>query len=335
MRIAVFSTKSYDRESFAAANEGGRQQFTFLEPRLTIQSVKLAAGFDAICCFVNDQLTGEVLDALAAGGTRLIALRCAGFNQVDLVAAERLGLPVVRVPAYSPYAVAEHTVGMILTLNRKFHKAYNRVREGNFALEGLLGFDLHGRTVGVIGTGKIGAVVTQILGGFGCEVVAYDVYKNPECAARGVRYLNLMDLFCYSDIITLHCPLTPETRHLIDEEALRRMRRGVMLVNTSRGALIDARAAINALKSGHLGYLGLDVYEEEADLFFEDQSSRVIQDDIFMRLLSFPNVLITGHQAFFTRNALEKIAEVTIENLTAFEEGRPLVNQVRLEQVKA
>jgi D-lactate dehydrogenase len=223
---------------------------------------------------------------------------------------------------------------MILSLNRKFHKAYNRVREGNFALEGLLGFDLHGRTAGVIGTGQIGAVVTQILTGFGCEVIAYDVHKNPDCEALGVRYLNLMDLFCYSDIITLHCPLTPETRHLIDEEALRRMRRGVMLVNTSRGALIDARAAINALKSGHLGYLGLDVYEEEADLFFEDLSGRVIQDDIFMRLLSFPNVLITGHQAFFTRNALEKIAQVTLENLTAFEEGWPLANRVSLEQVR-
>jgi D-lactate dehydrogenase len=335
MRVSVFSTKSYDRDSLAAANEAGRHQLTFLEPRLTIQSVKLAAGFDAVCCFVNDQVTAEVIEALAAGGTRLIALRSAGFNHVDLAAAERLGLPVVRVPAYSPYAVAEHTVGMILTLNRKFHKAYNRVREGNFALDGLLGFDLHGRTVGVIGTGKIGAVVTEILAGFGCHIVAYDVHRNAECEARGVRYLDLMDLFCYSDIITLHCPLTPESHHLIDEEALRRMRRGVMLVNTSRGALIDASAAINALKSGHLGYLGMDVYEEEADLFFEDLSGRVIQDDIFMRLLSFPNVLITGHQAFFTRNALEKIAQVTMENLTAFEEGRPLVNRVSLEQVRA
>jgi D-lactate dehydrogenase len=334
MQVAVFSTKSYDRESLLAANVGGRHRFTFLEPRLTIQSVKLAAGFDAVCCFVNDQLTAEVLDSLAAGGTRLIALRCAGFNQVDLTAAERLGLPVTRVPAYSPYAVAEHTVGMILALNRKFHKAYNRVREGNFALEGLLGFDLHGRTAGVVGTGKIGAVVTKILSGFGCEVLAYDVYRNNDCEARGVRYLELMDLFCYSEIVTLHCPLTPETHHLIDEDALRRMKRGVMLVNTSRGALIDARAAINALKSGHLGYLGLDVYEEEADLFFEDLSGRVIQDDVFTRLLSFPNVLITGHQAFFTRNALARIAEVTIENVTACEEGRPLANQVRLEQVK-
>ncbi len=335
MRVAVFSTKSYDRVSLAAANEDARHEITFFEPRLTIQSVALAAGFDAVCCFVNDQLTAEVLERLAAGGTRLIALRCAGFNQVDLAAAERLGLPVVRVPAYSPYAVAEHTVGMILTLNRKFHKAYNRVREGNFALEGLLGFDLHGRTVGVIGTGKIGAVVTAILGGFGCDVIAYDVYRNAECEARGVRYLDLLDVFCYADIITLHCPLTPDTHHLIDAEALRRMRRGVMLINTSRGALVDTKAAIDALKSGRLGYLGLDVYEEESDLFFEDLSGQVIRDDVFARLLSFPNVLITGHQAFFTRNALEKIAQVTIENLMAFAEGQALVNQVRLEQVKA
>jgi D-lactate dehydrogenase len=334
MHIAVFSSKGYDRESLSAANVGGRHQFTFLEPRLTIQSVKLAAEFDAVCCFVNDQLTAEVLEQLAASGTRMIALRCAGFNQVDLSAAERLGLPVVRVPAYSPHAVAEHTVGMILCLNRKFHKAYNRVREGNFALDGLLGFDLHGRTVGVIGTGKIGAVVTRILRGFGCEVLCYDVATNSECEGLGARYVELMDLICYADIVTLHCPLTPATHHMIDEDALRRMKRGVMLVNTSRGALIDARAAINSLKSGHLGYLGLDVYEEEADLFFEDLSGRVIQDDIFTRLLSFPNVLITGHQAFFTRNALEQIAKVTTESLTAFEEGRALVNQVRIMQVK-
>jgi D-lactate dehydrogenase len=223
---------------------------------------------------------------------------------------------------------------MILTLNRKFHKAYNRVREGNFALDGLLGFDLRGRTAGVIGTGKIGAVVTRILRGFECDVLCYDVATNSECMGLGARYVELMDLFCYSDIITLHCPLNPATHHMIDEDALRRMKRGVMLVNTSRGALIDARAAISALKSGRLGYLGLDVYEEEADLFFEDLSGRVIQDDVFTRLLSFPNVLITGHQAFFTRNALEQIAQVTIENLSAFEEQRRLMNQVGLEKVK-
>jgi D-lactate dehydrogenase len=334
MRVAVFSTKSYDRESLAAANIEGRQQFTFFEPRLTIESVMLAGGFDAVCCFVNDQLAEGVLVALGELGIRLIALRCAGFNQVDLQAAERLGLTVVRVPAYSPYAVAEHAVGMILTLNRKFHKAYNRIREGNFALDGLLGFDMHGRTVGVVGTGKIGAVVTRIVRGFGCEVLAYDVQPNPECEALGAQYMDLVELFCRCDIITLHCPLTPQTHHLIDEDALRRMKRGVMLINTSRGALIDARATINALKSGHLGYLGLDVYEEEADLFFENLSERIIQDDTFTRLLSFPNVLVTGHQAFFTRNALAQIAKVTMENLTAFEEGRTLVNRVAFEKVR-
>jgi D-lactate dehydrogenase len=334
MQVAVFSTKSYDRESLLAGNADGRHRFIFFEPRLTVESVKLASGFEAVCCFVNDQLNAAVLEGLAAGGTRVIALRCAGFNQVDLATAQRLGMPVVRVPAYSPYAVAEHAVGMMLALNRKFHKAYNRIREGNFSLEGLLGFDLHGRTVGVVGTGKIGEVVTRILRGFGCEVLCYDVRTNAACEGAGARYLDLMDLFCYSDIITLHCPLTPATHHLIDEDALRRMKRGVMLVNTSRGALIDARATINALKSGHLGYLGLDVYEEEADLFFENLSERIIQDDIFMRLNSFPNVLITGHQAFFTRNALEQIAKVTIENLTAFEEGRTLINRVALEQVR-
>jgi D-lactate dehydrogenase len=334
MRVAVFSTKSYDRESLAAANSGGRHQLTFLDPRLTIESVKLAAGFDAVCSFVNDPLSADVLEALQGGGTRLIALRCAGFNQVDLAAAGRLGLTVVRVPAYSPYAVAEHAVGMILALNRKFHKAYNRVREGNFSLEGLLGFDLNGRTVGVIGTGKIGEVVVRILRGFGCDVLCYDVRTNSACEAAGARYLELADLFSASDIITLHCPLTPQTHHLINQDALRRMKRGVMLVNTSRGALIDARAAIGALKSGHIGYLGLDVYEEEADLFFENLSDRIIQDDTFTRLLSFPNVLITGHQAFFTKNALEQIAKVTLENLTAFERGEPLVNRVALEQVR-
>src|SRR5688572_6175193 len=222
MRVAVFSTKSYDRESLAAANEGGRHQFTFLEPRLTIQSVKLAAGFDAVCCFVNDQLTGEVLDALAGGGTRLVALRCAGFNQVDLASAERLGLPVVRVPAYSPYAVAEHTVGMILSLNRKFHKAYNRVREGNFAIDSLLGFDMHGKTVGVIGTGKIGTITARILAGFDCKLLLYDVYESDEAKSIG-RYVPLAELYAASDIITLHCPLTKDTQHVIGQEAIEQM----------------------------------------------------------------------------------------------------------------
>jgi D-lactate dehydrogenase len=334
MNTAVFSTKSYDREFLSAVN-AGRHKLTFFEPRLTVESMKLAFDFEAVCCFVNDVLGANVLRPLAEHGIRLIALRCAGFNQVNLRAADELRLAVVRVPSYSPHAVAEHAVGMMLALNRKYHKAYNRVREGNFALEGLLGFDLNGKTVGVVGTGKIGQITGRILVGFGCRVLAYDIAKNWECQSMGISYVELDELLRESDIVTLHCPLTPQTNHLIDEAALARMKRGVMLINTSRGGLVDARATINALKSGHLGYLGLDVYEEEADLFFENLSEKVIHDDVFARLLSFPNVLITGHQAFFTRTALEQIAKVTIDNLTAFEQGGPLVNQVRAQNVVA
>lgn len=338
MRIAFFSTKIYDREFFVAANDAARQsgaaqELHFLEPRLSPESVKLAAGFDAVCCFVNDQLNAEVLRALHAGGTRLIALRCAGFNQVDLPVAAELGIRVVRVPAYSPYAVAEHAVGMIMTLNRKYHKAYNRVREGNFNLEGLLGFDLHGRTVGVVGTGKIGECTARILLGFGCRVLAYDVYPNETCRALGIEYVSLDELLAASSIITLHCPLLPSTKHLMNRETFAKMQPGAMLVNTSRGALVDTRAAIEALKSGRLGYLGLDVYEEEAELFFRDLSERIIHDDLFTRLLTFNNVLITGHQAFFTRNALQQIAEVTLGNIAAFERGEPLGNEVKANRV--
>jgi D-lactate dehydrogenase len=334
MNTAVFSTKSYDREFLSAAN-AGRHKLTFFEPRLTVESMKLAFDFEAVCCFVNDVLGADVLRPLAEHGIRLIALRCAGFNQVNLRAADELRVTVVRVPNYSPHAVAEHAVGMMLALNRRYHKAYNRVREGNFALEGLLGFDLNGKTVGVVGTGKIGQIAGRILLGFGCRVMAYDVMKNDEFQSEGANYVELDELLRESDIITLHCPLTPQTNHLIDEAALAKMKQGVMLINTSRGALVDARATVNALKSGHLGYLGLDVYEEEADLFFENLSEKVIHDDVFARLLSFPNVLITGHQAFFTRTALEQIAKVTIDNLTAFEQGGPLVNQVRVKNVVA
>lgn len=334
MRLALFSTKSYDREFFTAENAAiaargmPSHELAFFEPRLTLENARLAWGFPAICTFVNDHLSAALLTQLRDHGLRLIALRCAGFNQVDLRATADLGLTVARVPAYSPYAVAEHAVGMMLSLNRKFHKAYNRVREGNFQLEGLLGFDMHGKTVGVIGTGKIGQCAAKILLGFGCRVVAYDVVPNDECAAWGVTYVPLDELLRQCDIITLHCPLMPQTHHLIDERALNLMKPGVMLINTSRGALVDAVAAIVALKSGRLGYLGLDVYEEEADLFFEDLSQRVIQDDIFTRLLTFNNVLITGHQAFFTRTALEQIARVTLGNVIAFERGEKLENQV-------
>ena len=271
--------------------------------------------------FVNDRLSRPVLERLRAGKTRLIALRCAGFNNVDLAAARELGLTVVRVPAYSPHAVAEHAVGLILMLNRKLHRAYARVREANFSLAGLCGFDLHGRRVGVLGTGAIGAAFCQIMRGFGCTVVACDPQPSPACLELGVTYLSASELFQTSDIISLHCPLTADTRHLISAESLALMKRGVMIINTGRGALIDASAAIAALKSGQLGYLGIDVYEEEENLFFRDLSSEIVQDDIFMRLLTFPNVVVTAHQGFFTREALDNIADTTIGNISAFERG--------------
>ncbi len=328
MRVAVFSTKPYDREFLDEANAHGGHDLMFYDARLTFETAPLAQTCPAVCAFVNDDLSERVLNRLSEGGTVVIAMRSAGFNNVDLEAAKRLGMVVVRVPAYSPYAVAEHTLGLILGLNRKVHRAYNRVREGNFALEGLLGFDLHGRTAGVIGTGKIGRVTAGILRGFGMEVLAYDPYPHPEIEAMGGRYVELDELLANACIVTLHCPLTPETYHLIDAEALGKMCHGAMLINTSRGALIDAEAAIDALKSGQLGALGLDVYEEEADLFFEDLSSTVIQDDVFARLLTFPNVLITGHQAFFTEEALTAIATTTINNLSALDSARGDVEQL-------
>jgi D-lactate dehydrogenase len=328
MKVAVFSTKAYDRRFLEAANADRRHELLFFEARLTADTAVLATGFPAVCAFVNDQLDEKTLKALAEQETRLIALRSAGFNHVDLTAATELGLTIVRVPAYSPYAVAEHAIGLILTLNRKIHRAYNRVREGNFSLDGLLGFDLHGKTVGIVGTGKIGVIVAQILKGFGCQLLTYDLYPNPECEALGTKYVELPELFAGSDIITLHCPLTPETYHLINDQALEQMKPGVMLINTSRGALVDTEAVIGALKSRKIGYLGLDVYEQESDLFFEDLSEEVIQDDVFQRLLTFPNVLITGHQAFFTENALKNIAETTLSNITDIEQGRPCPNQI-------
>jgi D-lactate dehydrogenase len=318
MNVAFFSTKKYDRASFAKANSD-RHVFRFLEPHLSVETVSLARGSDAVCVFVNDVLDAGVIEELAALGVRFIALRCAGFNNVDLAEARRLGLGVGRVPAYSPYAVAEYTVALMLTLNRQVHRANNRVREGNFSLEGLMGFDFHGRTVGLIGTGRIGAITAKILLGLGCEVIAYDPFPNKECTALGVAFVPLEELFPRCHVISLHCPLTPENHHLISDAALAKMRDGVMIINTSRGALIDTRAVIEALKSGRVGYLGLDVYEEEGELFFEDLSDTIIADDIFSRLLTFPNVLITGHQAFFTREALENIACTTVANLSAFE----------------
>jgi D-lactate dehydrogenase len=326
----MFSTKPFDRRFFDAANIGNRHDITYFEPRLDAETARLASGFSAVCAFVNDRLDSETLEALAAGGTRLIALRSAGFNHVDLRAADRLGQTVMRVPAYSPEAVAEHTVALVLALNRNLVRAHARIRENNFALEGLLGFNLHGACVGIIGTGRIGLAVAEILKGFGCRILAYDPEPTAALERLGGRYVSLAELFADSDVVTLHCPLVPATRHLIDEAALASMKQGVMIINTSRGGVLDTRAVIEALKSGKIGYLGLDVYEEEADLFFEDQSDRVLQDDVFARLQTFSNVLITGHQAFFTREALTAIAETTIENISAFEDGRPLVNALEL-----
>ncbi|HSK38546.1 MAG TPA: 2-hydroxyacid dehydrogenase [Arenibaculum sp.] len=333
MHVAVFSTKPYDREFLDAANTGAGHRFDYAEVRLSAATTALVSDADAVCAFVNDQLDATVLNALAGRGVRLVALRCAGFNNVDLAAARKLGVTIARVPAYSPYAVAEHTVAMILTLNRNIHRAYNRVREGNFALDGLLGFDLHGKTVGIVGTGKIGEVVARILAGFGCRLLAYDPYPSPACLAAGAEYVPVTELFSRSDVVTLHCPLTPETFHLVDTEALSVARRGFMLVNTSRGAIIDTRAAIEALKDGTIGNLALDVYEEEADLFFEDLSGSVLKDDVFARLLTFPNVLITGHQAFFTREALAGIAGTTIANITAFERDGRAVHEVSVDRI--
>jgi D-lactate dehydrogenase len=335
VRIAVFSTRPYDRAHFDRANARHGHELVYFEPHLDAATSRLAAGCEAVCAFVNDTLDAAVLRALAGGGTRLVALRSAGFNHVDLGAAARAGLRVVRVPAYSPHAVAEHTIALLLALNRHIPRAVARVRDGNFALDGLVGFDLHGKTVGVVGTGKIGACVARILAGFGCRVLAFDPVPSAEVAALGAGYTTLERLLAESDVVTLHCPLTPETHHLMNADAFRLLRRGGMLINTSRGGLVDTRAAIDALKSGHLGSLAIDVYEEEADLFFEDLSGTVLRDDVFARLLTFPNVVITAHQAFLTTEALDAIAATTLASVTAFEAGEPLENEVRPPPVAA
>lgn len=334
MRVAVYSTRPYDRDALARANaREQRHRLHFLEPRLDPSTVPLAEGADAVCAFVNDRLDGEVLHALRRLGVRLVALRSAGFNHVDLAAAADLGIAIGRVPEYSPYAVAEYTVALLLALNRKTHRAYARTREGNFALDGLLGFDLHGRTVGVVGTGKIGQCFARIMAGFGCRLLAFDPYPNAAMEALGARYVPLPELLAGSDIVSLHCPLTPATRHLIGTDALAHIKRGAMLVNTSRGAVVDTPAAIEALKTGQLGGLGLDVYEEEADIFFRDLSDEVIQDDVFARLLTLPNVVVTGHQAFFTEEALAAIAQTTLANLDSYEDRGVPAHPVSVERI--
>lgn len=329
MRVAVFNTKAYDRRFLTQANAGFGHDLHFLEPRLDAATAPLAKGHEAVCVFVNDVLDAGVLKALASGGTKLVALRCAGFNNVDLAAAERLGIAVVRVPAYSPHAVAEFTIALLLAVDRKVPRAWARVRENNFALDGLIGRNLHGRTAGVIGTGKIGVLVARTLRlGFDCEVLASDIAENPELVAIGVRYVDRATLLAQAEIVTLHCPLTPETRHLIDAAAIARARDGLVIVNTSRGALIDTAALIDGLKARKIGAVALDVYEQEADLFFEDLSNEIISDDLFQRLLTFPNVLVTGHQAFLTEEALDAIARTTLASIADAEAGSPLDNRV-------
>ncbi|CAN1213317.1 D-lactate dehydrogenase [Tumidithrix helvetica PCC 7403] len=329
MKVAFFSTKTYDRQSFEAANANYHHELTFFDVQLNPKTAVLAADFLAVCMFVNDIADAATLDILASHGTRLLALRSAGFNTVDLQRSAELGIKVVRVPAYSPYAVAEHAVTLVLALNRKIYRAYNRVRDDNFSLEGLIGFDVYGCTVGVVGTGKIGMVFAKIMQGFGCSLLGYDAYPNDRFEAVGnASYVSLPELLANSDIISLHCPLFPETRHLINANTIDQMKPGVMLINTSRGGLIDTTAVIAGIKSGKIGYLGIDVYEQEDELFFQDLSDSIIQDDTFQLLQSFSNVVITAHQAFLTRNALEGIATTTLSNITDFERGQSLKNEV-------
>lgn len=327
-KIAVFSTKNWVIQAFDEVNKNHSYELSFFEARLDKKTAPLAAGHEVVCVFVNDTVDVKTLDILKNHGVKLIALRCAGFNNVDIEKAQELNIAVVRVPAYSPYAVAEHTLGLILTLNRKLHKAYHRVRDGNFALDGLMGYDLHQKTIGIIGTGKIGQVFCQLIKGFGVRILAYDKYPNEELKNMGIEYVELPKLYQQCDIISLHCPLTYETYHMINEYAIAAMKPGVMIVNTSRGPLIDSNAVIEGLKKGKVGYLALDVYEEEEALFFEDLSEKVIQDDTFVRLQTFPNVLITAHQAFFTKEAVHNIAETTFNNISEFFNTGKSVNQV-------
>lgn len=319
MKVAVFSSKPYDEIHLEKANQG-RHEFEFFEANMNAQTAPLVKGFDAVCCFVNDTLDRDTVKQLVEADIKLVAMRCAGFNNVDLVACKEFGLKVARVPEYSPYAVAEHAVALILDLNRNIHRAVNRVKENDYSLNGLLGFDLHEKTVGVVGTGKIGVCFARIMKGFGCEVIASDPYENDDMKEIGT-YVPAHELWQRSDIISLHCPLVPQTHHLINSNTLGQMKQGTMLINTSRGALIDTKAVIEALKTGRIGYLGLDVYEEEANLFFEDYSNDLLLDDVFARLITFPNVVVTGHQAFFTSEALSAIANVTLSNLNGVEDS--------------
>ncbi|MGV1914256.1 2-hydroxyacid dehydrogenase [Rhizobium sp. 22-785-1] len=331
MKITVFSAQSYDRQFLNEANQAEPRPYDveliYQQATLSLQTAALAQGSEAICVFVNDRLDAPVLEALARLGVRGILLRCAGFNNVDIDTAASLGLFVARVPAYSPEAVAEHTIALIMTLNRHTHRAYNRVREGNFMLDGLLGMTMRGKTVGIVGTGKIGRATARILRGFGCDVLGCDPLPSPEFKRLG-DMVDLQPLLEQSDIVTLHCPLVEDNRHMINADSLLLMKAGAMLINTSRGGLIDTNAAISALKTRHLGALGIDVYEQESALFFHDRSSDIIDDDVFQRLMTFPNVLVTGHQGFFTTEAMREISAVTFQNLHCLAEGVPCANAV-------
>ena len=329
MKIAVFSAKRYDREYLDAANVAQGHTLKYHEAPLDLDTVHLAAGYDAVCIFVNDKADAEVLAQLKAGGTGLVALRCTGFNNVDLKAAAQLGVKVVRVTDYSPYSVAEHAVALLLAINRKIHRAYNRTRDSNFALDGLMGFDLHGRSVAVIGTGKIGRVFAKIMVGFGCNVIGYDKYPSKEFEELGGHYAQPGEIGRDADIVSLHAPLTPETYHIINADTIARAKRGALLINTSRGGLVDTEAVIEGLKSGQIGGFAADVYEQEAGLFFRDLSSVVVTDDVLQRLISFPNVIITDHQAFFTQETITTICETTLKSATEFQNGQQLSNEIK------
>jgi D-lactate dehydrogenase len=328
MKTAVFSARRYDKTMLARANAQAGHELRFIEDRLSPASAVLATGCEAVCVFVNDNVDAEVLDMLARQGTRLVATRSTGYNHIDTAAAKRLGIEIVRVTDYSPHSVAEFAVGLLLAVNRKIARASVRTRDGNFDLDGLMGFDLYGKTVGVIGTGKIGMIFARIMLGFGCTVVGHDMYPNPGFEALGARYVDIDALLNCSDVVSLHCPLNEDTHHIVDAASLAQAKRGSILVNTSRGGLIDTEAAIAALKTGELGGLAIDVYEQEASLFFQDLSSTIITDDVIQRLVSFPNVIVTGHQAFFTVEAVSQIMQTTIESISALERGEALPNRV-------
>ncbi|WP_297794386.1 2-hydroxyacid dehydrogenase [uncultured Eudoraea sp.] len=329
MKIAVFSTKSYDQEYFEKYNQEYNFEFSFFETSLNFDTARLTDGFNVVCVFVNDIVDPETLRILSNNGVGLIALRCAGYNNVNIESANKYNIKVVRVPAYSPEAVAEHAIALILTLNRKTHKAYNRIREGNFSLKNLIGFNLQNKTVGVIGTGQIGATFCKLIKGFGSKIVAFDIHKNTALLDLGVEYMDINEVFKKADIISLHCPLNEHTKHIINKDSISKMKDGVMIINTSRGALIKTGDVIEGLINKKIGYLGIDVYEQEENLFFEDLSERIIEDEFILRLMSFPNVLITSHQAFFTQEAMVEITTTTLNNIKAFEKNEELINEVK------